>query len=367
MATVITMKSSMLERFGACVATGIAVALFVSACGAAPGPSGSASTTPAGPFNGKTINFLVAGSTGGAEDQEARLVANYLGPNLGATINVKDIPLGSHVVGLNDMASAKPDGLTLGLASIAGIVESNVGQLPDVHFDLTSYTYLANLFTSASGVLVTQPDNSFKSVEDLEKITDSGQVRLLIALSGTTSLQSVTALAALRIPYTEITGFASLDAVTTGFLAGDGNLTNLPASRGLPLIQTGKAQPLLVITGDKTDPTFPGTTTLPTALANLGDKADSSAAQAAQAEIPMLSLSPIVTPKGLPPDLAAVLTSALVKVGGNPDFQAAAKKAHLDAATPPLTGADLTQQIDLVNKSIDVMTPYILAASGKGS
>ncbi len=367
MATVITRRSSTLERWASCLACAGVLALCVSACATASVPATTTSPTPAGPFKGKTITLLVAGSTGGAEDQEARLVANYLGPILGATINVKDIPLGSHVVGLNDMASAKPDGLTLGLATAAGIVESRVGQLPDVNFDLTSYTYLANLFTSPSGVLVTQPDSQFKSLSDLEQVTDGGQVRVLIALSGATSLQSVTALAALRIPYTEITGFASLDAVTTGFLAGDGNVTNLPAARGLPLVQGGKAQPLLDLTLAKTSETFPGTTTLSTAIADLGDKADASAARAAQAEIPMLSLSPIVAPKGLDPAMASVLTSALVTVGDDPAFQAAATKAHLDPASPPVSGSDLTNQIDLVNNSIEVMTPYILQASGKNS
>lgn len=65
------------------------------------------------------IRFIVPGPAGGAGDVTARLVMERLAARLGQQIVIENRPGASTNIGMTVMASAAPDGYTLGLASIA--------------------------------------------------------------------------------------------------------------------------------------------------------------------------------------------------------------------------------------------------------
>ncbi|WP_110665939.1 tripartite tricarboxylate transporter substrate binding protein [Salinicola halophilus] len=66
----------------------------------------------------KPITLIVPWSAGGGTDATARIIASSLEAELGQTINVVNRTGGSGVVGHTAIANARPDGYTLGLATV---------------------------------------------------------------------------------------------------------------------------------------------------------------------------------------------------------------------------------------------------------
>ena len=66
----------------------------------------------------KPITLIVPWAAGGGTDATARIIASSLEEQLGQTINVQNRTGGSGVVGHTAIANAKPDGYTLGLATV---------------------------------------------------------------------------------------------------------------------------------------------------------------------------------------------------------------------------------------------------------
>ncbi|MCE3026151.1 MULTISPECIES: tripartite tricarboxylate transporter substrate binding protein [unclassified Salinicola] len=110
----------------------------------------------------KPITLIVPWAAGGGTDATARIIASALEQELGQTINVVNRTGGSGVVGHTAIANARPDGYTLGLATV---------ELDMMHWQgLTSLTYqdftpIGQInFDSAS--LSVGKESPFKDLED---------------------------------------------------------------------------------------------------------------------------------------------------------------------------------------------------------
>lgn len=109
-------------------AAALALMLPLSACSGGgsgtPAASGSGSDAPiaacdlAPNYPNGPIELIVAWAAGGGTDGVARLVATELSQRLGVQVNVVNRTGGSGVVGHSAMASAKPDGQSLGLVTV---------------------------------------------------------------------------------------------------------------------------------------------------------------------------------------------------------------------------------------------------------
>ncbi|GHB09228.1 tripartite tricarboxylate transporter substrate binding protein [Modicisalibacter luteus] len=111
----------------------------------------------------KPITIIVPWAAGGGTDATARTIASALEEELGQTINVVNRTGGSGVVGHTAMATAKPDGYTLGLVT---------GEINMMHWlgltDLTyeDYTPVGQINFDYAGVQVAE-DAPFDSLDQL--------------------------------------------------------------------------------------------------------------------------------------------------------------------------------------------------------
>jgi tripartite-type tricarboxylate transporter receptor subunit TctC len=78
---------------------------------------GASLTLPAQGYPAKAVNLIVPFPPGGRTDITARAVAQYLKDELGQTVVVINKPGASGVLGAREVASAAPDGYTLGFFS----------------------------------------------------------------------------------------------------------------------------------------------------------------------------------------------------------------------------------------------------------
>jgi len=277
----------------------VAAALGGLAVFAAAGPA-TAQGYPARP-----ITLIVPWGAGGGTDATARIVGSLLEKELGQPVTVVNRTGGSGVVGHAAIASAAPDGYTIGLATV------EIGMM---HWqgltELTgaSYTPIGLVNADPAGVQV-RADAPYKNITELlaaikanpgkMKASGTGQGGIWhLAIAGLLRDQKIDAAA---VPWVPSNGAApGLQDMVAGGV--DIAPVSLPEARSL--IDAGKVKSL-VIMSDKPSALYPN---IPTLKAAVGS------------DWTMAAWRGIVAPKGIPNDVRDKLSAAVMKVAASKDY-----------------------------------------------
>ncbi len=120
-------------------------------------------------FNRKVVEIIVCTKVGGGYDADARLIAPFLQKELsGSTVIVRNVPGGGHIVGANRVWGAPPNGLTLGVANVPGLIASQIREEKGIQFDIRKFTWLGRLY-SRHRFLVARKKAGFDTIEALMK------------------------------------------------------------------------------------------------------------------------------------------------------------------------------------------------------
>jgi tripartite-type tricarboxylate transporter receptor subunit TctC len=111
----------------------------------------------------RPIQLIVPWGAGGGTDATARIIAALLEKELKQPVNVVNRIGGSGVVGHQAIASATPDGYTLGMITVEITMMHHVGLTPLKH---TDYTPIGLVNADPAGINV-RADAPYKSVKDL--------------------------------------------------------------------------------------------------------------------------------------------------------------------------------------------------------
>lgn len=142
--------------------------------------AGSLSSAVWADYPDKPITLIVPWAAGGGTDATARIIASALEEELGQTVNVVNRTGGSGVVGHTAIARAKPDGYTLGMAT----VELNMMHwqgLTDLTYE--DFTPIAQLNFDYAGLHVSS-DSPYNDLDALTQAIDSESANSFTA-SGT--------------------------------------------------------------------------------------------------------------------------------------------------------------------------------------
>ena len=256
-------------------------------------------------YPARPITLIVPWGAGGGTDATARIVGSLLEKELGQPVTVVNRTGGSGVVGHAAIASAAPDGYTIGLATV------EIGMM---HWqgltELTgaSYTPIGLVNADPAGVQV-RADAPYKNVNELLAAIKASPGKLKASGTGQGGIWHLAIAGLLRdqkidpaaVPWVPSNGAAPglQDMVAGGVEIAP---VSLPEARSL--IDAGKVRSLAIM-ADKPSALYPD---IPTLKAATGS------------DWTMAAWRGIVAPKGIPNDVRDKLGAAVKKVAASKDY-----------------------------------------------
>lgn len=295
-------------------------------------------------FSGKTIHYIVSTEPGGGYDTYARLIGRYLERQLGAQVVVRNVPGAGHLIGLEQLHRAAPDGLTIGTFN-TGLIYAQLLQQQGMRVDLRTLSWIGKA-ASDPRVFVVGKDTPFHGVDDLRKSAEP--LRLATSGVGSASHNEMRLLSqVLGFDVKLVVGYGGREAdmgILRGEVAGTlGSWSSLQA-----FVRNGYARPLFRVGSDPTlDEAIPSARTLVVSPENASvvDFIE------AQAQLGRLTAGP----PGIPAARLAVLRDAYQKALADPALRQEAAK--LEIPIDPAGGDAVAHSIELALKQ----TPKTLA------
>ncbi|MHA6688463.1 Bug family tripartite tricarboxylate transporter substrate binding protein [Mesorhizobium sp. A556] len=181
-------------------------------------------------FPTRPISLIVPYNAGGQTDVAGRVIAEGLTEQLGQRVSVLNKPGGGGVVGTAELATSKPDGYTLGLATSTPMVQKP--NISDTPYTVDSLDYICRVNNNPL-MFAVKKGSAIKSVKDLVDLAKSGQ-RITYGSSGEASVQ--------HIAMTRFGKQAGIELVHVPSTADTENLRNILAD-----VLTGSLIPASVV------------------------------------------------------------------------------------------------------------------------
>jgi tripartite-type tricarboxylate transporter receptor subunit TctC len=253
----------------------------------------------------RPITLIVPWGAGGGTDATARILASLMEKDLGQPINVVNRTGGNGVVGHAAIASAPPDGYTIGLATVEiammhwqGLTELNGA----------SYTPIGLVNADPAGVQV-RADAPYKTVNDLLAAIKANPGKFMASGTGQGGIWHLAIAGLLRdqkidpaaLPWVPSNGAAPglQDMVAGGVEVAP---VSLPEARSL--IDAGKVKSLAIMDA-KPSALYPNVPTLKSAIGS---------------DWTMAAWRGIVAPKGIPADVRDKLAAAVRKAATSKEY-----------------------------------------------
>lgn len=129
----------------------------------------------------RPITFIIPWPPGGTADSTMRALAQALTRELGQTVVVENKSGAAGMIGAKALATAKPDGYTIGQIPLS---ITRFSQLGSVQIDpAKDFTYLARTSGQTFGIVV-RPESPFKTLKELVDFAKKNPDQLTYATSG---------------------------------------------------------------------------------------------------------------------------------------------------------------------------------------
>ncbi len=272
----------------------------------------------------KAITFICPWPAGGTADITMRALCTAAAKGLGQTIVVENRAGASGMLGLRALATARPDGYTIGQVPISVTRFSQLGTVPvDPLKDLT---YIARTSGQTFGVAV-RAESPYKTLKDLVAAAKAAPGKITYASAGIggathVGMEEFAAAAGVQFNHIPYKGGAPALQDTLG-----GQVDALAdSSSWAPHVKSGKLR-LLATWGAKRTADFPEVPT----LRDVGY------------DVVVDAPNGVGAPKGIDPAIEKRLRDAFKAAAASPDFVAACAK--IDAPLMYLDGPDYAAYI----------------------
>ena len=155
----------------------LCMVLALCACGAESGKAADGTFAPNGP-----VTMIVAYKAGNGTDITARILAKHAEKYIGQTIIIDNQDGGSGSKGWSKLASAKPDGMTIGFVNLPNFNSSIVKGLGTYTID--SFAPICNHVTETSLIVVRADDDRFPDLNALVEYGKAHDGELIASTNG---------------------------------------------------------------------------------------------------------------------------------------------------------------------------------------
>lgn len=282
----------------------------------------------------RPITFICPWPAGGTADQSMRALCTVASRILGQAIAVENRAGASGMIGTKALASAKPDGYTIGQIPISVTRFSQLGTLQaDPRKD---FTFIARTSGQTFGIAV-PVQSPFKTLQDFVAAAKAKPGTVTYAHAGVggathVGMEEFAAAAGIQLSHVPYKGGAE---ALQGVLGGHVDAL-ADSSSWAPHVEAGKLR-LLATWGEQRTPRFKDVPTLKDLGYNVVVDAPNG----------------IGAPKGLPPAVEAKLRDAFRQAVASPEFKAVADR--LDAPLLYLDGPDYAQYVNAVYQKETVL------------
>jgi tripartite-type tricarboxylate transporter receptor subunit TctC len=252
----------------------------------------------------RPITFICPWAAGGGTDAVSRILATLMEKELGVPVNVVNRTGGSGAVGHTAMATAKPDGYTIGMPTVELTMMHWMGITKLTYRDITPIA-MVNFDPAGINVRADSPWKTYKDLEDYirknpGKLKNSGT-----GLGGIWHLAQGGWLKAIGLPPDAIRWIPSKGAAPAlqDLLAGGIDMSTCSLPEAATLIEAGKVRPLAIM-ADKRDPKYPDVPT----LKEMGINWSCGAWRG------------VAAPKGTPKEIVAILERTIEKIVKSKEF-----------------------------------------------
>ncbi len=264
-------------------------------------------------FPSKTMVWTVPYSPGGGFDTYSRAVARVMPKYLPNKVKVviKNVTGGGGRRGSAALYRAKPDGHTIGILNIQGLVGADYFIKKSKAYDLNKFNYFGTIVSSHSGLFV-RPNSPYKTLKDLQNAE-----RVRFAISGTGSSSWISAIFAkeiLKIPVHIVSGYAGSSQFIVAVIKGEADVVSTgDVNTELRYVRAGELRPVVFFTLGPSDyaPEVP----------HLGGTGFEEMVKATPFD------RVVAAPPGVPKDRMKIIEKAFMDSVNDKDFLAWAKKA----------------------------------------
>lgn len=250
----------------------------------------------------RPIELVVGFAPGGGTDITARTLGVFLEKELGGQVIIVNKPGASGALGLSQVARAKPDGYTLGMTNMPGLLTLSIER--DTGFTARDFTYLATLVRDPSAFSV-RTDSPYKS---LQAMIDAARQKPGTLSYGSTGVGTDDHLA--LVLFEKETGtdlnhvpFNGAGPLRNAVLGGHADVGGMNLGEAMPY--SGTTLRILAQASDKRSPLAPDVPT----FKELG------------VDLTFASERGVIAPKNLPADINQKISHALAKIASDPEFQ----------------------------------------------
>ena len=258
-------------------------------------------------YPARPVSLIVPWGAGGGSDATVRMIATLLEKELGQPFNVVNRIGGSGVIGHAEIATAPPDGYTIGMLTV------EIAMLhwqAATHLTPRNFEPLAMMNEDPPGIQVStsSPYKTAKELMEAMRLAPQGRFKASgTGQGGIWHLALVGWMQAMGLPANQVAWSPSNGAAAAmqDLVTGSLDLTTCSVPEARATIDAGQARSLAIMAPAR-NPIFPDVPTLKEALG---------------VDYSTSSWRGIGGPRGLPPDIATSLTAALKKVYDSAAFK----------------------------------------------
>ncbi len=210
-------------------------------------------------YPGKEITIIVGWAPGGGTDLIARFMGDLMEKDLGKPVVVVNKPGGGGLVSFNQLASAQPDGYTLGVITTSVVLHKYSASS---YVDWKKFSPIALHNYDPAGFTV-KIDAPWKTLKDALDYAKTNPAKMRISNSGPGAIWHVAAAMLGNLTGVQFTHvpYGGGNPAAVAVAGGHVEATTVSPAEVAPLVKGGKLR-ILAIASERRDPLFPDVPTI---------------------------------------------------------------------------------------------------------